>query len=367
MSDNPRGPGNPSDMHSSRSSGSSYTPVPQININTPASPSGSSGNNHQARNVIIGAIATICTSTLIYYITVYQNRNKPDSNSYLEMKEATAEAWKSYKAYENAYVNNLFSFEKTFKENASIDGYAAGLNTESKKFTADLTDLSETENIDKDLVKAFNRRLNNEKSSVEKINEYYANVKKILSSGANLKKIKEDYVAEEIRWSQYTRGSFERAINDIQEIGKILSERYGQSFSMNDFIIVQVQPQRQKTNDSLINVLKNIDIDSNGNIVQTNFATNLTKKDLEGTWNVDGDVVSLKKDGLLIWTSGKGKKATGTWKIVDDKLKIEATMSESNEKVAYTYRVSNLTSSSFTISQTESPYFQFDVTRIVAN
>jgi hypothetical protein len=136
---------------------------------------------------------------------------------------------------------------------------------------------------------------------------------------------------------------------------------------MNDFIIVQVQPQRQKTNDSLINVLKNIDIDSNGNIVQTNFATNLTKKDLEGTWNVDGDVVSLKKDGLLIWTSGNGKKATGTWKIVDDKLKIEATMSESNEKVAYTYRVSNLTSSSFTISQTESPYFQFDVTRIVAN
>lgn len=368
MSDNPRIPGHPSDMNSSRSSdSSSNTSASHYNTNTPSpyppAPAHSSSNN-QTRNIVLGAIATIFTSTLIYYLTVYQNRNKSEGNNRLEVKEATIEAWKSYKAYENVYTSNLFSFEKTANESGSFDPYFAGLNTESKKFVADLTDLSKTKDIDKDLVKAFNRRLDNEKSTLEKANEYYEHIKQISKNSGNIKKFKEDFVAEQIRYTQYYKGAYERAINDIQEIAKILSERHGQSFSMSDFLIIQMMPQRIKTQDSLINILQHIDIDSNGNIVQQNFATNLRTKDLEGSWNVDGDVVSLQKNGLLNWTLSGGKKATGTWKIMDDRLKVEATITGSNEKVDWTFRVSNLTSASFTISQVEPPYQQYDVTRI---
>lgn len=369
MSDNSRFPGHPSDMNSSRSTGGSgissqHTTPPPVSYQ----PSPSSAPNHQTRNVILGAVATIITSTVIYYLTVYMNRpNAGDGKNYPVIKEATVEAWKSYKAYENTYVNNVISFQKTFKENNSIEGLSDGVNGESKKFTKDLTTLSKTENIDPDLVIAFNRRIENEKNALLKINEYYANVKRIIGSGANIKKIKEDYVAEELRWSLYSRGTFERSINDINEIAKILSERYVQPFSLNDFLIVQIYPQLQKTYDSVINVLKNTNIDSNGNVIQTNFATHLSKKDLEGNWNVEGDVVSLKKDGSLTWTLVNGKKATGTWKIVDNKLKIEATFLETIEKVNYTYRVSNLTATSYTVSQSEPPFLQYDATRIVAN
>ena len=370
MSDNPRMPGHPSDMNSSRSSeASSNTASSNYNTNTPSPypPAPAHSSNNQTRNIILGAIATVFTSTLIYYLTVYQNRNKSDSNR-LEVKEATIEAWKSYKAYENAYTSNLFSFEKTATETGSYDPYFAGLNTESKKFVADLTDLSKTKDIDKDLIKAFNRRLENEKSTLEKVNEYYERLKQVLKKNTgNIKKFKEDFVAEQIRYTQYYKGAYERAINDIQEIAKILSERYGQSFSMSDFLIIQMMPQRIKTQDSLINVLQQIDIDSNGNIVQQNFATNLKIKDLEGNWNVDGDVVSLQKNGVLNWTLAGGKKATGTWKVVEEKIKIEATVAGSDEKINSTYRVSNLTASSFTITQTEPPYGQYDVTRIVIN
>ena len=372
MSDNPRMPGHPSDMPSSRSSdSSSNTSASQYNTNSPSpyppAPAHSSSNN-QTRNIILGAVATIITSTLIYYLTVYQNRNKSEGNNRLEIKEATIEAWKSYKAYENTYTSNLFSFEKTANETNSFEPYFAGLNTESKKFVTDLTDLSKTKDIDKDLVKAFNRRLDNEKSTLEKANEYYERLKQVSKKNTgNFKKFKEDFVAEQIRYTQYYKGAYERAINDIQEIAKILSERHGQPFSMSDFLIIQMMPQRIKTQDSLINVLQHIDIDSNGNIVQQNFATNLRTKDLEGNWNVDGDVVYLQKNSSLSWTLSDGKKATGNWKIVDDKLKIEAVITGSNEKVDWTFKVSNLTSSSFTISQNEPPYQQYDVTRILIN
>jgi hypothetical protein len=371
MSDNPRMPGHPSDMSSSRSSGSSSNAASSnYNTNTPSPypPAPSHSSNNHTRNIILGAIATVFTSTLIYYLTVYQNRNKPEGSNRLEIKEATIEAWKSYKAYENTYTSNLFSFEKTATESGSYESYFAGLNTESKKFIADLTDLSKTKDIDKDLVKAFNRRLENEKSTLEKANEHYERIKEVSKKNTgNIKKFKEDFIAEQIRYTQYYKGAYERAINDIQEIAKILAERHGQPFSMSDFLIIQIMPQRIKTQDSLIKVLQQIDIDSNGNIVQQNIATNLKTKDLEGNWNVDGDVVSLQKNGVLNWTLAGGKKATGGWKVVEEKIKIEATVTGSNEKINNTYRVSNLTATSFTITQTEPPYGQFDVTRIVVN
>ena len=369
MSDNPRIPGHPSDMNSSRSSEGSNNSGSQNSGPAPLSyqPAPSAAPNHQTRNIILGAIATVVTSTLIYYLTVFQNR-KSEGATHLEKKEATVEAWKSYKAYENTYTGNLLSFEKTFKENASLEGYVQGMNTESKKFIADLTDLSKTNNVDKDLVKAFKRRLENENSFIEKANEYYNNIKRIMAANANPKQKKEEYLTEEIRWSQYNRGAFERSINDVQEIAKILGERYGQTFSLSDFINVQIQPQRQKTNDSLLSVWNNIEIDEHGKIVQTNIAKNLQAKDVEGTWNVDGDVVSLQKNGILSWTlQEEGKKASGTWKIVDDKLKVEAAINGSDEKLNYTFSVSNLTASSFTISQSEPPYQQYGVTRIIVH
>jgi len=369
MSDNPRMPGHPSDMNSSRSSEGSNNSGSQNSGPAPVSyqREAAAAPNHQARNIILGAIATVVTSTLIYYLTVFQNR-KSEGASHLEVKEATVEAWKSYKAYENTYTGNMLSFEKSYKENGSLEGYVQGMNTESKKFVADLTDLSTTDNLDKDLVKAFKRRLENETSTVEKAAAYYATINKVLSANTTPRKKKEEFVAEEMRWSQYIKGAFERSINDVQEIAKILGERYGQTFSLSDFLNVQLQPQRQKTYDSVISVLNKIEIDDNGNIVQKNIATNLQAKDVEGTWNVDGDVVALQKNGNLAWTmQEEGKKATGTWKIVDSKIVIEATIGGSNEKLNYTFSVSNLTSSSFTISQSEPPYQQYDVTRIIVN
>ena len=368
MSDNPRQPGHPSDMNSSRSSEGSNISSQHT---TPVSPSyqqpPSSAPNHQSRNIILGAIATVVTSVLIYYLTVYMNRPRASEDDRLQMKEASIEAWKSYRAYENTYVDNLLSFEKTLKENANVNDYAAGLDAESKKFTKDLTDLTKTKHLDKDLIKAFNRRLENEKNASAKAAEYFANIQKIFISGSNPKKLKEDYVAEEIRWSIYSRGTFERTINDIQEIAKILTERYGQSFTMNDFQVVKLQPERQRINDSLINVLKNIEIDTNGNEVQKNFAYNLNKKDFEGNWNVEGDVVALKKDGSFSITQSDGIKGSGTWKIANDRLIVKGAMTETKQELNYSYRVSNLTASSFTISTTESPYLVFDATRITTN
>lgn len=318
MPDNPRHPRHPSDIHSSGPSDMNSQAGMQQSNPQPIHHYSAPPPNHQTRNIILGAIATVITSTIIYYLTVYQNSNKGDTR--LQIKEATIEGWKSYKAYENAYYANLISIQNSVNDVSNLEPYLQEAKVESAKFVKDLTGLSKTKNLDKDLVNAFDRRLENEKGHMVKTDEYFGNIKTVMQSGKSLKELKQMLVAEDIRWNRYYKGAFERATNEVQEVAKTLSERYGQSFSMNDFLVVQQQPARQRAVDSVIQVLSNIEIDDNGNIVQTNYAVNLTSKDMEGTWNVDGDVVKLNKSSSLDWTMQEGGKATGTWKIHENQL-----------------------------------------------
>ena len=100
MLDNPRMPGHPSGIPSSRSSegsGNTVTPGPPVPppYNHPTTP-GPSGNN-QTRNIIIGAIATFIPSTTLYYLTQYVNNKKTDSiSNHIVMNDVNTSAWKRY-------------------------------------------------------------------------------------------------------------------------------------------------------------------------------------------------------------------------------------------------------------------------------
>ncbi len=350
MPDNPRVPGHPSDVPSSRATGritdsstsslntGSTTPIP--------SPPVSSSSKIHTRNVIIGAIVTIITSTTVFYLTQYLK--KPEGDSFLTTKAATTAAWKSYMAYENIYTKNTLSLTKNAR-GISRDSLLKEIKKESDKFLKDVADLATGKNIDKDLIKAMNRRLDNETSSFPALEQYYKNLDRINKSNGSPKEIKDAWVNEMTRYSEYTKGSFERAVNDIQVIAETLSKRYGEQFSMNDFLVVQIEPQLTKTNDSVITVLRNIEIDSNGNVVQKVNTVIVKEKDIIGNWDADGQLFTFDKNGKMAWVLGNGEKSTGTWKIEDNILRLDATLARTQQKGFWRFYVSNITENSLTL------------------
>ncbi len=350
MSDNPRIPGHPSDVPSSRAAGR-IADSAGSSLNTGAaapvtSPPVSSSNKIHTRNIIIGAIVTIITSTTVFYLTQYLK--KPEENIIYKTKEATTSAWKSYMAFENIYTKNTLSLTRNAR-GFSRDSLLKEIKKESDKFLKDVADLVTGKNIDKDLIKALNRRLDNETSSFPVLEQYYKNLDRINKTNASPKEMKDALVNEMARYSEYSKGSFERAINDIQVIAETLSKRYGEPFSMNDFLIVQIEPQLTKTTDSVINVLRNIEIDSNGNLVQKINTVIVKEKDIIGNWDADGQLFTFDKNGKMAWVLGNGEKTTGNWTIEDNILRLEAIFTRIKQKGSWRFYVSNITENSLTL------------------
>lgn len=308
------------------------------------------------------------------------NRSKGEASNdnHLEMKEATGAAWKSYMAYENAYTKNMLSFEDGLKQ-TGLEPYIEGLKTESAKFTNAVTELIKGKNIDKDLVNALNRRLENESSSLKKALAFYDDMKAFSSRTGDARKIKEDFVNQQLQWNLYYKGAYERAVNDIQEIARVLSERYGQTFTLNDFLVIQQMPQRMKTNDSMITVWQNMEVDSEGNIIndknlekqgkQDEAVSNKEIKatDISGTWNANGDALSLSNNGRMTWVLSTGQKASGSWKMENGKLHMDAVIASNNQKIFWLFNLSEVTGNSFTMTLDAKPYNRYHFVRIQVN
>ena len=368
MADNPRFPEHHSDIPSSRHSGGTpnpASPAPGSSYNSPPQNNIPPAKTH-LRNLLIGAVVTIFSSTVVFLITQYLK--KPEGDTFLVTKQATSSAWSSYVGYENIYTSNSLSIVKN-PAGVSLDSLLKEMKIESAKFQRDVEDLAKNKKIDEDLKKVLTRRLENERSSMPVVEQYYANLDKINNSNASKKEQKDALINEMARYNEYVKGSYERAINDIQGIAEVLSKRYDQKFSMTDFLIVQLQPQLIKTNDSIINVLRNIQLDSNGQVITTTTTTPVIvkAKDIIGNWNANGEVFTFEKNGKMVWIIGNGEKAIGTWKIENNKLRLDGIIEGAEKKGYWIFSVSDMTENSFTIISEKDNKIGYGLVRISQN
>lgn len=369
MPDNPRSQDQHSDIPSSRHSagmpnpaGSSgagnYNPPPPQHGGTPHS-------KFHLRNILIGSVATIITSTIIFYLTQYLK--KPEGGEFQRKKNATTAAWKSYVGYENVYTENILSYQKTGQLQGR-DAYLAGMKKESAKFQKDIQDLQKRKYLDEDLLKVFSKRLENENASFPVIEAFYNKLTAIENSNKSVKEKKDELTNEMIQYNMTVNGMYERSVNELKGIAKILAERYGGSFSENDFLLIQIAPKMMKSNDSLVLVLMNVIMDSAGNIIENkNFSVNVNPDNLVGKWTIEGANITLAKDGKMIWLVANGSKAEGTWKVENDKLKIQATTTPEKNKVTWLFNLAYITPNSFTMVLDHSPYNLYRLVRTVEN
>jgi hypothetical protein len=374
MPDSPRVPEKFNDLPSSRHPESE-----------PVSAGHFSGESHHAdathstttkvhlKNLLLGALVTILTSIIVYYITQVMNKES-DTSDFNRIKDITVAAWKSYTVYENTYTKNILTYESAFVQNGDFSAYSTGLKTESEKFNKDITVLAATKNLDKDLVSILNRRMDNDKNMLDRMTSYFATLQGLVNDTAHsLHDRNEKYLAEEIRWNDYYKGEYVRSVNDIQEIAKSLTDKYKESFSTDDFLVIQIQAQRAKTTDSLTEILRHMVVDSTGRLVRGTdeqglpFLGSIKPGDFTGSWNADGQGVSFTENGQMSWTLTTGEKASGTWQIQGDRIMVNAITEKNKKNVTWYFKLSNLTNSTFTLTNAAPPYDFYHLVRIRLN
>lgn len=307
-------------------------------------PSGPSGPNH--RTLIISAVITVASSLIIYYLTTYLNKPKSDSgNNLLVVKQSTIDAWDSYETYENLYTTNALLFERKLKEDATYP-YLAEFERESSKFVKDVETLKQKKDVDPDLLNVFDRRLENEKTTLKDVKGYFEKLTKAATSNKPETEKTIEIVSLMTWYTEYYKTAFERSINDIQLIAGRLSERYGSHFDMKKFLIIQIAPARMKSNDSLMAVLQERLQLLSGNgknpTLQLMPVQNLRTDQIAGIWREGEGRLSLDKNGKMSYHFPPEDSAAGTWKIDAGKLRLDAVLYPSGAKKIWIFNVNNL-------------------------
>lgn len=359
MPDNPRMPGHPSDMPSSRSSEGSAGSVasgPGNYQTTPPPSQDSSSGNRQTRNIIIGSIATIIASTTVYYLTQYVNNKKSDSTpSHLVVKEATTSAWKRYVTLDNLYYKNIQALLKDKSLLSNLDNYKIELFKEGDNFIKDVETIMKEKDIDKAFISMVNRRIDREKESNDVITKFYDKLKAISRSNLSDVEQQKQLIAAVTNFQSYSQTLLERAATELEDLSKILANKHGEAFTLDEFLFYKDYKKG----------LHNIN-DSNAVIAMPSgtFATNIDPKSLIGTWSDGDNTLALRKDNTVSYILDDGDKAIGTWKIENDKLKLDAVSIVTKIRTTWLFNLGNITTNSFTMTLNSTPFDVFYVSRI---
>ena len=351
---------------------------------TPAHP-------NMLRNILTGVITTVLGATAVYFLGFHNNSNS-SSGSYLEVKEATTKAWKSYVAIENLEYKNTQLLANHLKDLNTLDEFKDELTKESNKFSTDIEALQKTKDIDDGFVSLLKRRSDAEKEALEKWNSFFANWSNILNTTQAGQERNEKITAE--YGKMQTAGSFivERTKTEITDLSKSLSEKYGQPFAVADLLLFQNDKNNQNNqntannnnnagtqentnnNNAAINTNNNNNPSDNNatnynnnntTYTNTNTSSQITARNFVGEWDTPGAVITLTSNGRMSWEQTNGQSTSGTWQFYNNQLYM--TYTQYGVTGTNIFNLANITQNSFTMLLTTSPYYRYDLTRFSDN
>lgn len=300
-----------------------------------------------ARNMIIGIITTILVSGTIYLLGF----NKKDPTTKLQRQKATTEAWKTYVTIENIYAKNTYLIMRDSKQSSVKELYAE-IMKESDQFMTSLQGLTTSENIDKDLVAVLKRRASNEETAKPRTEKFYMQLDELMERAIDNdwteKQLNDSVIARSKIFEQQTKGIMDRALTEIESLAKTLSKRYDQPFNVDDFFIVQVVKHKK----DILSLLAEEKPDST-------FTENVTKDYFIGKWKVLGGAdVTYNTDGTWsLYLPVDSTQGGGTWQLKAGQLIMNVDKhSKMPGKYVWTYNLSGITDTSFSMIYAEEPY-----------
>lgn len=357
-------------------------------------------SSNMLRNILVGVTTTVLGSSAVYFLGFNYKKDKNSGNNYLVAKEATTKAWRSYVTIDNIYYKNLMSLAKDPEVVADIDTYQKESLKEAARFKQDAEAILKDDDIDKSFVSMLNRRFEREAESQEYISKWFNRIKGIKNSNQSNEEKNRQLMAEFTKFQSYSKGALERAANEIEDLAKALSERYGQPFNLNEFLFYADYKKGLANKDSVNQVTNNNNRPVNPTDQNNQNDQNITNNDrqgntdlnpqnnninqpreennnnqftsgpgtnpakLVGNWSTNGAAIILGRDGEMEWyVLSNDDIATGTWKFYNNQLYMYATNTKTKKKATWVFNLSNVTANSFTMKLSVQPYNTYYLVR----
>ena len=293
--------------------------------------------NNTVRNVIIGVLTTVLVSAIVYFLGFSKPKPGP---SRLDVENATVNAWTAYTNLDNIYTRNSVLLMRDIGKFGGYKGVFLETKKESKSFNEKLQKLTEDENIDKDMITVLKRRLRNEETLMPAAEKFYYEMDTIVKIAEakdwEVKQLEDSLLACQRKYQDQFKGMVDRAITEIEELGKTLTERYHRPFDSDDFFIIQIH----KYNKDIFTVL------------QENKNKNpLTEEGLAGKWDVSGSTVMIYADSKWSWfVPIDSSMVEGNWNLKKNRLVLNVEKSTKPNKVlSWPFEVLDFTESSMVL------------------
>jgi hypothetical protein len=381
----------------------SETPPPPPNSIGSAPASTAAHAKNMVRNVAVSVTSTVLGATLIYFLG-FQHKNGGGGASpvadMLVTKEATSKAWKGYVAVENIYYKNSQSIMKDLQATKQLDDFEENIIKESDKFQTDLPQVLKDQNIDGAFISLINRRLENEKGTEVKMKKYLSNLQAIVKGGYSQTEKQQKLQAEDASWATYSKGTVERAITDLEDLAKILSDRYQIPFAMTDLLVYNEIKKAENNQPGTNNENNNAGTKDNNGGAPTNIPTepnaeepkngpvntadrNNEVKDPDnykaeekqktdggvkdrilGEWYTNDAEIGIFRNGTMYWNLQNGETTGGNWKFSNNQLIMYPRANYSiPQGTIWTFNISNILNGTMTLTLATRPFNVYHLTR----
>ena len=321
------------------------------------------------KNMLITVATTVLGATAVYFLGF---SNKKSGFTKLEQEAITVDAWKTYVTVENLYTKNSISLLRDVGQYGSFSGAYDETEKESKKFTNSLNRLLQVEGLDKDFISLLERRVDNEYKALPVGKKLYHDIDSMIQYGVdhnwNQKTINDSAMKRMTDHGKRTEGMLQRALADIEDLSKTLSERYDTPFNMNDFILIQIY-KNGKDPLSYLETVKPAGGDPdpiNGGTKagNGNESALFSKQYFTGQWSSSGAVITLSADNKMRWVANATDSTFGTWRLEGEQLVMNAINPKTKKEVEWTFNVANLVQKSFSMMLVKPPYNSYLLTRL---
>ncbi len=318
----------------------------------PLPKSGTPLSTHSAtmlRNVLTGVITTIVGAGALYLLKFNKSGDTTGTN-FLVMKEATVNAWNSYVSSENSAYRNLQTYTANYKSD-EFSHFKNGVLNEWAHYRKSLELLLEKKDMDPSLYSFLQKRDEALTELENDLNAYlnkYESLLQTTSGDDQNQKLKE----ENTKFTNEINEFYELFGNEIDELCKALTSKYGYTFSTA----------------SLLRYQKNQNANTNNNTNDNSGGgNNIDRKKLVGSWKVVNDYMYQYNDGSFYIYFANGDSSYGTWSLDNDILEQNYGHFDGSAKTKFLYKVINQTDNSFVAQSTDESHYTFTATRVTSN
>ncbi|HMU45310.1 MAG TPA: hypothetical protein PKC72_03030, partial [Chitinophagaceae bacterium] len=228
---------------------------------------------------------------------------------------------------------------------------------ESGIFKNDTEEIMNTGDIDASLKAMMKRR-------IERQNEFEVIMSEFCDKVDVLKKSNFDKAEKTKRTTAYAQKFFndskrmyDKGILEIEDICHTLEQTYVQKFDPNDLLVyVDYKESYTSQKDSVSN--------SADDETSTKPVTEEEKNYLVGDWDDNGNTISLEKSGAMKYSMASGDNGNGTWKIENNKLRIDSHSNLTQLNYTWYLKLSDIKKNSFTMTLTAKPYDTYHLKRV---